>query len=257
MKFPRISILTIFPNAFPGALGVGLIGKSSTHMEVIDLKQYKSKRNNHYYLDDKPFGETTGMVLCPSVVERAIQSFDLTKCKLIYPSPRGIPFTYEVAERLSKQEHLVFLCGRYEGVDQRAIDHYEFEEISLGDFILCGGEVATMAMCEAIIRLHDNTLSNPDSVRDESFYNDILEHNHYTECREWKGYLVPEVLLKGNHHEINLWKLNSAIQNTQKTRPDLALKFKQKCLIFVLFILMTPKIMKKIQKLNRRIQSIK
>ena len=220
----KITIITLFPRMFPGTLGDGLIGKANFQLEVIDLKQYKSSMGNHMYIDQRPFGGGEGMLICPRVIENAMKNIDVGK--YIFPSPCGPVFNQQIAERLSKEEHLVFLCGRYEGIDARALNHYNFESISLGDFILCGGEVAAMTIIETIVRLLKGTLSNEDSIINESFYmGGLLEHDHFCELREWQGHNVPQVLLEGNHSHINEWKYKNSLSKTITYRPDLFNKY--------------------------------
>lgn len=229
---------------FPGCLKNGLIGKANIPIEIIDLTKYKIQKNQYSYLDRKPFGENTGMIICAEVIENAIKHIPVGK--KIYPSPKGKVFTQSISEQLKNEEHLIFLCGRYEGIDQRAIDFFEFEEISLGDFILCGGEVAAMAMCECIIRLQDKTLSNPNSLVEESFSNGLLEHNHYTKPRQWKNISVPDVLLNGNHAKIQDWQLHSSLTNTYKTRPELLYKMQIQSIMVSVLLFFTTNILKKI-----------
>ncbi len=219
----KITIITLFPRMFPGTLGDGLIAKANFQLEIIDLKQYKSNMGNHMYIDQRPFGGGEGMLICPSVIENVMQNIS-GRC--IFPSPCGPVFDQQMAERLSKEEHLVFLCGRYEGIDSRALNHYNFEPISLGDFILCGGEVAAMTMIETIVRLLKGTLSNKDSIINESFYmGGLLEHDHFCELREWQGKKVPQVLLEGNHAHIDQWRYENSLFKTITYRPDLFGKY--------------------------------
>lgn len=220
----KITIITLFPNMFPGTLGEGLIGKANFELEVIDLKNYKSNSGNHLYIDQRPFGGGEGMLICPTVIENVMK--DIPFGKRIFPSPCAAVFTQQTAEQLSKENHLVFLCGRYEGVDARALKYYDFQSISLGDFILCGGEVAAMTMAETIIRLQKGTLSNENSVTNESFYmGGLLEHDHFCELREWKGIPVPPVLLNGNHSHIDLWRYEDSLIKTKEFRSDLFDKY--------------------------------
>ena len=220
----KITIITLFPGMFPGNLGDGLIGKANFQLEIIDLKQYKGSSGNHMYIDQRPFGGGEGMLICPTVIENVMSN--ISGGKRIFPSPCGPVFNQQTAEQLSKEEHLVFLCGRYEGIDARALDHYKFQPISLGDFILCGGEVAAMTMIETIIRLLKGTLSNEDSLINESFYmGGLLEHDHFCELRKWKEMEVPQVLLEGNHAHINEWRYENSLLKTIKYRPDLFNKY--------------------------------
>lgn len=248
----KITIITIFPSMFPGCLGAGLIFKKQIPINIIDITQHKTHKSNYSYIDQPPFGGGAGMIICPSV----ISNMNIPIGRRLYMSPRGKVFNQSLAEELAKEEHLIFLCGRYEGIDERAIQFYNFEEVSLGDFILCGGEVAAMTMCETIIRLQKDTLSNELSIREESFYNGLLEYDQYTETREWNGMKVPSVLLEGNHKKIEAWQVMNSIDKTRKNRPDLYNKvvfdFMICCLLTIANTKFMSKMYTKIRKLCKK-----
>ena len=175
----------------------------------------------HRNVDAPPTGGGAGMVLRPDVVGAALDIMDTSNKHLIYPSPRGKPFTQEMAHEYMDSRGLIFVCGRFEGLDQRVIDVHGLEEVSLGDYVLAGGEVAAMAMTEAIVRLLPRVAGNEASLREESFENGLLEHDQYTLPRQWGPYGTPDVLLSGDHGRIREWRLNSAKALTKERRPDL------------------------------------
>jgi tRNA (guanine37-N1)-methyltransferase len=218
----RISILTLFPEMFPGVLGHSLPGKALVaglwHLEAVQIRDFAFDK--HKTVDDTPYGGGAGMVMKPDVLYAALQSLPKDARK-IYLSPRGELFTQKKAQELSRESHLAFLCGRYEGIDQRVIDHHALEEISLGDFVLAGGEVAAMAMIEAIVRLLPGVLGNADTMLEESFSDGLLEYPHYTKPPVWEGYAVPDILLSGDHAKIKAWRQAEAERLTRARRPDL------------------------------------
>jgi len=228
MTFSAIA-LTLFPEMFPGSLGHSLAGtalkKGLWSLEAINIRDFSTDR--HRTVDDSPYGGGTGMVLKPDVVHAAIEAAKakLPAAKLIYTSPRGAPFTQSLANSL-KSHDLIILCGRFEGVDQRVIEHHDMLEVSLGDFVLSGGEIAALAMLDACVRLIPGVIGKDDAVAQESFglssdYAGLLEYTHYTRPPLWMGRSVPEVLLSGNHQQINAWRLEQAKWITQARRPDL------------------------------------
>jgi tRNA (guanine37-N1)-methyltransferase len=225
----KVSLLTIFPQMFPGPLLHSLAGKALENglfnLDVINIRDYALDK--HQTVDDRVFGGGAGMLMKPEVIDRAIEAACAKQKpeKLIYFSPRGKKFTQEVARELVEQENLLMLCGRYEGVDQRIFDKYDFEEISIGDYILSGGEMAAITVLDACVRLIPGVIENEEANKEESFssgeYQNLLEYDQYTRPANWQGMEVPAVLLSGNHKEISKWRLENAIQNTQKRRPDL------------------------------------
>lgn len=236
MEEPRLvkgaftaKVITLFPEAFPGTLGLSLTGKALDvglwQLEPIDLRQFGEGR--HRNVDDTPAGGGAGMVLRPDVVDAALRHagvgtpVDRARWPVIYLSPRGAPFTQDTARRLAKGAGLTLLCGRFEGVDQRVLDHHQVEEISLGDFVLTGGEIAAQAILDATVRLIPGVLGNAASTEEESFSDGLLEHPHYTRPAVWEGMEIPAVLLSGNHAEIARWRRQKAEELTQARRPDL------------------------------------
>lgn len=219
MKF---NIITLFPDAFPGILDFGLIGKALKNqcfsLNIIDLKHFSINGR----VDDRPCGGGPGMIIKPEIIEKCLMDSEIHEEIIFFLSPRGSVFNAEKAKFIQENmTEMTFLCGRYEGIDQRLFKKFKIIEISLGDFILCGGEVAAMTMIESIVRLIPGVLHNEDSAFDESFSNSLLEHDHYTKPILWKDLSVPEVLLSGHHKNINNWKLQNSIQNTKLNRPDL------------------------------------
>lgn len=229
-------VLTLFPEAFPGVLGASLTGKALQDglwsLETTDLRPFGLGK--HRSVDDTPAGGGAGLVmradvLGPALDEAAIGTpDDPTLWPRVYLSPRGKPFTQETAQTWSRAQGLTLLCGRFEGVDQRVIDHYGLTEVSLGDFVLTGGEIAAQAMLDATIRLIPGVLGNAASTEEESFAEGLLEHPQYTQPRSWQGHDIPPVLLSGNHKEIARWRRAEAEKLTQTRRPDLWQKFEPK-----------------------------
>lgn len=222
---PKITILTLFPEMFPGPLGHSLIGKalekSLWQLQIVDIRDFAEDK--HQTVDDTSFGGGPGMVMRPDVVDKALSSvMEKGKARLIHLSPRGTVFHQAAArEMASSQLPFVFLCGRYEGIDQRVLDAWGAEEMSLGDFILTGGELAAMSILDAVLRLIPGVIGDEESLEEESFSKGLLEYPHYTRPREWEGHQVPEILLSGHHEKIASWRLEQAKEITRKRRPDL------------------------------------
>lgn len=222
-------IITLFPEAFPGTLGLSLTGKALDfglwQLETIDLREFGEGK--HRNVDDTPAGGGAGMVLRADVVDAAFRHarigtpVDRTRWPVIYLSPRGAPFTQATARRLAQAEGLTLLCGRFEGVDQRVLDHHQVEEISLGDFVLTGGEIAAQAILDATVRLIPGVLGNAASTEEESFSDGLLEHPQYTRPAVWEGQEIPAVLQSGNHAEIAKWRRAQSETLTHDRRPDL------------------------------------
>ena len=219
-------IITLFPQAFPGVLGESLTGKALKDghwaLETIDLRQFGVGK--HRNVDDTPAGGGAGMVLRADVVGAAIEHAQRKPGKswpVIYLSPCGQRFDQAMAHEWAKADGLTMLCGRFEGVDERVLEHYNVQEVSLGDFVLTGGEIAAQAMIDATVRLMPNVLGNLDSTVDESFSAGLLEHPQYTKPAEWQGRDIPEVLLSGNHAKISQWRQDQAENITRERRPDL------------------------------------
>jgi tRNA (guanine37-N1)-methyltransferase len=222
----RIDIVTIFPEFF-GVLDISLVGRARERgildVTVHDLRDFTHDR--HRTVDDTPYGGGAGMVMRPEPWGEALDATITTGSVVIFPSAAGEPFTQATARALSREQHLIFGCGRYEGIDQRVIDSTAsiatVREISLGDYVLNGGEVATMAMIEAIGRLVDGVMGNPQSAVEESHSDGLLEYPSYTKPAEWRGREVPAVLLSGNHAAIAEWRRSQQVERTRRVRPDL------------------------------------
>ena len=236
MEEPRLvqgafvaKVITLLPEAFPGTLGLSLTGKALDvglwRLEPIDLRLFGEGK--HRTVDDTPAGGGAGIVLRPDVVDAALRHarvgtpVDRDRWPVVYLSPRGAPFTQQTARRFAACEGITLLCGRFEGVDQRVLDHHKIEEISLGDFVLTGGEIAAQAMLDATVRLRPGVLGNAASTEEESFSDGLLEHPHYTRPATWEGRDIPAVLQSGNHAGIAKWRRARAEELTRDRRPDL------------------------------------
>jgi tRNA (guanine37-N1)-methyltransferase len=231
----RFNIITLFPTCFPGNLGVSLINKAVSklyNLNIIDLKKYA----HNYRVDDRPFGGEEGMLIQADILENTLLSNSLHSANnhIVYLSPRGKIFNQQMAYDLSHKEEITFICGRYEGIDNRFLEKYNVQEISIGDFILCGGEVAAMVVLETIIRLLPTCIKNAKSLEHESFSSILLEHDQYTRPLEWSNMKVPSILLSGDHKKIQSWKFLNSFEITENRRPDLIFKFK---FYFILFLL--------------------
>lgn len=222
----KIDILTLFPQMF-APLKESIIGravdKKILEINVVDIREFSKDR--HKKCDDYPFGGGAGMLMTIQPLYDAIKSVNREKSKLIFPSPQGRLFTQNVAKELSEEEHLVFICGHYEGVDERIFELFNIEEISLGDFVLTGGELPSMVMVDALCRLVDGVL-NKKSLENESFSNGLLEYPQYTRPASFMGLEVPEILLSGNHEEVNKWRAEQSLKRTKERRKDLLKKKK-------------------------------
>ncbi|MBE0553847.1 MAG: tRNA (guanosine(37)-N1)-methyltransferase TrmD [Rhodobacteraceae bacterium] len=228
-------IVTLFPEAFPGTLGLSLMGKALEmglwRLETHDLRQFGEGR--HRNVDDTPAGGGAGMVLRADVVDRALHAAmqdapdDRARWPVVYLSPRGRPFDQATARRFAACDGLTLLCGRFEGVDQRVLDHWGIEEVSLGDFVMTGGEIAAQAMIDAAVRLRPGVLGNQASTEEESFSDGLLEHPQYTRPALWEGREIPAVLQSGNHGEIARWRRAEAERITAERRPDLIEKLRK------------------------------
>jgi len=225
----KAKVITLFPDAFPGVLGQSLTGKALQDglwsLDAIDLRQFGIGK--HRDVDDTPTGGGAGMVLRADVVSAALDfaaigtPLDRSDWPVVYLSPRGKPFRQAMAKRFSAAKGMTLLCGRFEGVDQRVLDEYGVEEISLGDFVLTGGEIAAQALIDASVRLIPRVLGNADSTEEESFSNGLLEHPQYTRPTDWQGRTVPDILLSGHHAKIAEWRQAQSESLTKERRPDL------------------------------------
>lgn len=222
----KVKVLTIFPEIFPGFLGYSLTGKALNEgkwsIETVNIRDYAFDK--HGSVDDTPCGGGAGMVMRPDVLGAAVKA-NHQSGRIIYMSPRGEPLTQSKVRELSKEENLTVICGRFEGVDERVLEAFQVEEISIGDYILTGGEQAALIMLDAVIRLLPGVLGNENSLNEESFENCLLEHPQYTRPVDWEGMKVPEVLMSGHHQNIARWQLEQAIEVTKKRRPDLYQKY--------------------------------
>jgi tRNA (guanine37-N1)-methyltransferase len=219
-------IITLFPQAFPGVLGESLTGKALQdglwQLQTYDLRSYGIGK--HRNVDDTPAGGGAGMVLRADVLEKAIgdaRAGVKGVAPLVYLSPRGRRFDQAMARDWARMDGVTLLCGRFEGVDERVLQHFGIQEVSLGDFVMTGGEIAAQAMIDATVRLLPGVLGNADSAVEESFSSGLLEHPQYTKPAEWQGHPIPEVLLSGNHAKIAEWRREMSEKITRERRPDL------------------------------------
>jgi len=227
MSVFHVNLLTLFPDMFPGMLGQSLSGRALEDgiwsYTAVNIRDFATDR--HKTVDDTPFGGGAGMVMRPDVIEAALRSMK-TPGRLIYMSPRGTVLNQELVKELSATPALTVLCGRYEGVDQRVLDAYNFEEISIGDYVLSGGEPAAMILMDACIRLLPGVMGNETTPDEESFSAGLLEYPHYTRPASWtdaKGdtHDVPDILRSGDHGKVARWRREQALDITRKRRPDL------------------------------------
>ncbi|MDR3537858.1 MAG: tRNA (guanosine(37)-N1)-methyltransferase TrmD [Acetobacteraceae bacterium] len=216
------SILTLFPEMFPGPLGSSLAGRALERaIWSLDVRNIRdSATDRHRSVDDTPFGGGAGMVLRPDVVDAAIGAVADGR-PLVCLTPRGRRFTQADASRFAAGPGVILLCGRYEGIDQRVIEARCAEELSIGDYVLSGGELAAMVLLDAVVRLLPGVMGAAESATEESFSADLLEYPHYTRPAEWQGRRVPDVLLSGHHAAVSAWRQAEAERTTRERRPDL------------------------------------
>jgi len=222
----RATVLTLFPEMFPGALGLSLAGKALAEgtwaLETIDIRDFATDK--HRSVDDTPAGGGAGMVMRADIAAAAI---DTTRKDMVpgtptfYLSPRGTPLTQERARELAQGPGVLLLCGRFEGIDQRVLEARNVEEISIGDYVLSGGELAAQVLIDACVRLLPGVAGNESSLAEESFAQGLLEYPHYTRPREWEGHAIPDVLLSGDHEKIAQWRREQAEKITEERRPEL------------------------------------
>lgn len=223
----KIDVLTLFPEMFGPVIGGSILGRAAEKniidVRLTDIRDFSNDKHNR--ADDYPFGGGGGMVMMADPIFGAMEHVGAENKKIIYMSPRGKILDSDKIKELSKMDEIVILCGHYEGVDQRVLDYWNAEEISIGDYILTGGELPAMVLIDSVARLLPDVLGNENSALDESVYSGLLEHDQYTKPREYRGMKVPEVLLNGNHKLIDLWKFENALKLTMERRPDLFHEF--------------------------------
>ncbi|HTH96078.1 MAG TPA: tRNA (guanosine(37)-N1)-methyltransferase TrmD [Stellaceae bacterium] len=224
----QASVLTLFPDMFPGSVGQSLAGKALADgvwsLDVRNIRDFATDR--HRTVDDTPFGGGPGMVMRPDIVDAALEAMAHHPGPRIYLSPRGKVLDQARVRELAQGPGLVLLCGRFEGLDQRVIEERELEEISLGDFVLSGGEPAALALIDACVRLLPGVIGAPETLAEESFEEGLLEYPHYTRPQTWRGRAVPEVLLSGHHDRIRSWRRSQAEAATKSRRPDLWARYR-------------------------------
>ena len=219
----QATVLTLFPDMFPGPLGHSLAGKALDRglwrLEAVDIRGFA--RDKHRTVDDLPFGGGPGMVLKPDIADAAIDGVADRPGPLVYLSPRGKRLDQARVQEFAAGPGIRLLCGRFEGVDQRALEAHAIEEVSLGDFVLSGGEPAAIAVIDACVRLLPGVLGSADTLAEESFAAGLLEYPHYTRPQEWRGRAVPDVLVSGDHEKVRQWRKAAAETATRERRPDL------------------------------------
>ncbi|QHS22226.1 tRNA (guanosine(37)-N1)-methyltransferase TrmD [Virgibacillus sp. MSP4-1] len=222
----QIDILTLFPEMFDGVLNSSILKKAKTmeavHYNTINFRSYSD--NKHQKVDDYPYGGGAGMVLTPQPLFDAVEDLSSnpsSKPRVVLMSPQGEPYTQQKAEEFSREEHLILICGHYEGYDERIRTHLATDEISIGDYILTGGELGAMVVTDSVVRLLPGVLGNNHSAVQDSFSTGLLEHPHYTRPREFRGMNVPDVILSGDHQKIEDWRQMESLKRTWERRPDL------------------------------------
>lgn len=226
----RIDILTLFPEMFTGVFNSSILKlaqeKGAVTYNLVNFRDFSE--NKHKKVDDYPYGGGAGMVLMPQPIFSAVESIvDATKSnpRIILLCPQGERYTQKKAEQLAKEEHLILICGHYEGYDERIREHLVTDEISIGDYVLTGGELGAMVICDSVTRLLPNVLGNKTSAVTDSFSTGLLEYPHYTRPANFRGMKVPDVLLSGHHENIEKWRKEQAIKRTKERRPDLLKDF--------------------------------
>ncbi|PWA13484.1 tRNA (guanosine(37)-N1)-methyltransferase TrmD [Pueribacillus theae] len=222
----KIDILTLFPRMFEGVFNESILKKaqekSLLRFNLVNYRDYSL--NKHHKVDDYPYGGGAGMVLSPQPIFDAVEAVvrtSKTKPRILLMCPQGEPFTQKKAEELSEEKHLIFICGHYEGYDERIRTHLATDELSIGDFILTGGELASMVIIDSVARLIPGVLGNQASHQQDSYSTGLLEHPHYTRPQDFRGMKVPEVLLSGDHKKIGEWRRKESLRRTIERRPDL------------------------------------
>lgn len=219
----RIDILTLFPEIFENFERWSMVGrtidKGLVSLNKLNIRDFS--KDKHKRVDDYPYGGGPGMVMKPEPIYRAIKKIESKNSIIIYLSPQGKVYDQQLANSLSKEEHLILLCGHYEGIDNRIVENYVDLEISIGDYVLTGGEIPAMVLIESVIRLLPGALSRDESYENESHYNGLLEYPQYTRPRNFNGLAVPDILLSGDHKKIEDWRKYKSLENTYIKRPDL------------------------------------
>lgn len=220
----QVDVITLFPEVVTVPLGASIMGRAR-EKGVLDLRVHDLRKHGmgkYRQVDDAPFGGGPGMVMRPEPIAAMLEEVRTPQSKVIFMTPQGKPFNQAIARRLSTEPHLIFLCGHYEGVDQRIVDTMVDEEISLGDYVLTNGAIAAAVVVDAIVRLVPGVLGDDESAVQESFTESaLLDHPHYTRPAEWQGRRVPDILLSGDHGKIAKWRKEQARERTRKNRPDL------------------------------------
>ena len=223
-------VFTLYPDFFPGPLDKGLYGKAMEKkiwdLKTVDIREYALDK--HKTVDDTPYGGGSGMLLKPDIVAKSLDANIKNGEKIFYLSPRGKVFNQNIAKEISKENKVNLICGHFEGIDQRVLDNREIEEISVGDFVLSGGETASYVFLDAILRLIPGVIGNEESKNEESFENGLLEYPQYTKPQIWEEKSVPNVLLSGDHAKIKDWRLTQSKAITRHRRPDLWQKYNKK-----------------------------
>ncbi|UCG09864.1 MAG: tRNA (guanosine(37)-N1)-methyltransferase TrmD [Dehalococcoidia bacterium] len=220
----RIDILTLFPEMFPGPFSASIIKRAVdgglVSLNIYNIRDYT--HDKHHTVDDYAYGGGAGMILKPKPIFEAVESVKgEDTCSVILLTPQGRPFSQSVAQELSRHDRLILICGRYEGVDERIREHLVSDEISIGDYVLSGGELAAMVVVEAVVRLLPGVLGSEESLAEDSHTDGLLEYPQYTRPAVFRGWSVPEVLLSGNHAQIAKWRREKAIRRTKERRPEL------------------------------------
>ena len=223
----QVRIFTLYPDLFPGPLKEGLYGKALSNkiwnLKIINMRDYSFDK--HKTVDDTPFGGGSGMLIKPDIVAKSFDENILPGEKVYYLTPKGKMFNQKVAKKLSGEKVLNLICGHFEGVDDRLLSTRNIEEISIGDYVLSGGETAAFVILDAVLRLIPGVLGNKDSIKDETFENSLLEYPQFTKPKIWEGKSVPDVLFSGDHAKIKSWRLSQSEDITRRQRPDLWEKY--------------------------------
>lgn len=226
----KINVLTLFPEMFSAVTESSILGRAQDRgildINLINIRDFSKDKHNK--ADDTPFGGGPGMVMMAQPIFDALKNIDAGDKRIMYMSPRGRNIDMDLIKELSEEDEIILLCGHYEGVDQRVLDFWNMEEVSIGDYILTGGELPAMVLIDAVARFIPDVLGSQESIADESIYSGLLECDQYTKPRNFEGMDVPEVLLSGNHKMIHLWQYENALRLTKEQRPDLFLTYLEK-----------------------------